>query len=271
MTIRNHDEIEEWSEGVTQAQAEQQAAQSQDLQQRVAQFRSQQPQFTPGLSADHAPRGLAEAEEYYKYQDPLFILLSAASRPGATKKPFLTDELGERPLIPELAELIFRTRGNRGGFWTLDLDGKRFIMKVFQNQKQVQGACRIYKAWSGSALHFEQRPLAFVTAHGEYNSNKEPKRRAKAYLKKEAQAPNEALEYDYSVESGPNDDKHASDKSYHPHPSRLSRSLPQDEEQRCGAEFSQWGLCSGFPDPSTFAFDDEHEQGLRDTQLEAPK
>ena len=90
-------------------------------------------------------------------------------------------------------------------------------------------------------------------------------------LEKEAQAPNEALEYDYSVESGPNDDKHASDKSYHPHPSRLSRSLPQDEKQRRGAEFSQWGLCSGFPDPSTFAFDDEHEQGLRYTQLEAPK
>ena len=82
--------------------------------------------------------------------------------------------------MPNPAGMVYRTWGKHGGYWTLDINSGRLIVKALLTRKQVMGASRIYKAWSGSILDSNQRPVAFITARREYNCTNELRRRTEA-------------------------------------------------------------------------------------------
>lgn len=127
---------------------------------------------TTNLPVDHAPKFLAEAKHIYHDRRPPFVTNIGNSTDGS-KRPVFVTKNGQRPLLPIRANLIARFWGSRtqdGIYWTLDLNGERFIVASFQNSGCLVGAKWVYCRWTGEGEEFEDRPLAFTCIHGEYTN-----------------------------------------------------------------------------------------------------
>ena len=131
----------------------------------------QDPAFdTTNLPADHAPKFLAEAKRIFKDRRPPFVTNIGHGTDGS-KRPVFIAKNGQRPLLPIRANLIARFWGPRtqdGIYWTLDLNGERFILASFPNSGCLIGAKWVYCRWTGVGEEFEDLPLAFTCINGEY-------------------------------------------------------------------------------------------------------
>ena len=151
------------------------------------------PHATPGVGQDPAfdtislasncdPVYWAEAISNYKDSKPPFVSTSNTLSEGNQRAVFLTKN-GQRPLSPIRATLVTRrwvSGAVSGSYWTLDLNGQRFIVQSFPNKGYVGGAKWVYCCWSGRGEEFEDSPIAFTCIHGEYTSTRGPERQSDA-------------------------------------------------------------------------------------------
>ena len=133
---------------------------------------------TTNLPADHAPKYLAEAKRIYESSKPPFVTTPGHSGTEGSKRSVFVTKNGQRPPLPIRADLIARHWGPRtmdGIYWTLDLNGERFIVLSFPNRGCISGAKWVYCCWTGVGEEFEDRALAFSCINGEYNSTLGPR------------------------------------------------------------------------------------------------
>lgn len=124
------------------------------------------------LAEDHAPKFLVEAKRIYKDSKPPFVTDSGNCTAGV-KRPVFIAKNGQRPLLPIRSDLTARLWGPRHGdgiYWTLDLNGERFIVQSFRNKGCVSRAKWVYCCWTGVGEEFEDLPLAFSCNNGEYTN-----------------------------------------------------------------------------------------------------
>ena len=125
---------------------------------------------TTPLPADHPAKFLAEARSIYKDGRPPFVSVTSGITEGSEREVFIAKN-GQRPLLPVRASLVAKRwdpLSHKGVYWTLDLNGERFIVQSFPNKGCVRGAKWIYCCWSGAGEEFEDLPLAFTCINGEY-------------------------------------------------------------------------------------------------------
>lgn len=67
-------------------------------------------------------------------------------------------------------------------YWTLDLNGERFIVQSFRNNGSISRAKYIYCCWTGVGEEFEDLPLAFSCINGEYKSVPDPRKKSSAVV-----------------------------------------------------------------------------------------
>ena len=122
------------------------------------------------LPADHAPKFLAEAKRIFGDSRPPFVTSPGTNTEGS-KRPVFIAKHGQRPVLPIRTDLVAKHWGRLaldGIYWTLDLDGERFIVTSFPNNGCVSGAKWVYCGWTGVGEEFENLPLAFSCINGEY-------------------------------------------------------------------------------------------------------
>lgn len=124
---------------------------------------------TTKLPADHAPKFFAEAKRVFEDSRPPFVTTPGNNIEGS-KRPVFIAENGRRPVLPIRTNLVAKQWGRLGIFWTLDLDGERFIVQSFPNGGCVSGAKWVYCRWTGVGEEFEDLPVAFSCINGEYTS-----------------------------------------------------------------------------------------------------
>lgn len=125
---------------------------------------------TTPLPVDHPPKFLAEARSFYKNSKPPFVNSSSGVTEGFEREVFIAKD-GQRPLLPIRAKLVAKywdPLSHRGIYWTIDLNGERFIVQSFPNKGCVRGAKWIYCCWTGAGENFEDLPLAFTCINGDY-------------------------------------------------------------------------------------------------------
>ena len=121
------------------------------------------------LPADHPVKFLAEAQRLYKKSKPPFVTGLHSKPQGFNRKVFVAID-GKRPDQPIRANLVARNWGStikNGIYWTLDINGQRFIVAAFPNSGCVTGAKWVYCPWTG-VDRFEPVPLAFTCINGDY-------------------------------------------------------------------------------------------------------
>ena len=127
------------------------------------------PDTTP-LPAGHTPKFLPEAKSIYKDDRPPFVTNGSGTTEGSEREVFVAVN-GQRPVLPIRAKLVAKRWGplaQDGIYWTLDLNGERFIVQSFPNKGCVSGAKWVYCCWTGVGEEFEEVPLAFTCINREY-------------------------------------------------------------------------------------------------------
>ena len=130
---------------------------------------------TTSLPADHGPKYLDQAKRIYESSKPPFVTTPGHHGTERYKRSVFVTKNGQRPLIPIRADLIARhwgQRANEGIYWTLDLNGERFIVASFPNGGSISGAKWVYCYWTGVGEEFEDRPLAFSCINGDYSNRR---------------------------------------------------------------------------------------------------
>lgn len=109
---------------------------------------------------------LAEARDVYDEERPPFVVCVSrkANRLGARKVVVLANDDGSRPDAGEgeKAEIVRRAYEVTTAFWTLDLDGARFIVRAKGAglSPKVKGGAA-YRIWLGPVAGFGERAVAF--------------------------------------------------------------------------------------------------------------
>lgn len=140
---------------------------------------------TTKLPADHPPKFLAEAERIYKNSKPPFVTTPGNSSKGSRRAVFVAKD-GQRPPLAIRTDLVAKHWGALaldGIYWTLDLNGERFIVQSFPNKGCISGAKWVYCSWTGVEDEFEDLPLAFSCINGEYTSVLGPRTESPAAAK----------------------------------------------------------------------------------------
>ena len=109
---------------------------------------------THKLPADHPVYMIDEARRYYKGQQPPFILTKRQD----PKTVVIPTSTGHRARNPETAEIVLRSWGKSAFFWTLDLNGIRYIVKPYRGAPL---AGQKYLRWAGPNVGFDENPIAF--------------------------------------------------------------------------------------------------------------
>ena len=125
---------------------------------------------TTSLPADQAPKFWAEAMRLYEHSRPPFVGASGSYPHGSRRAVFIAEN-GQRPHRPIRTDLVALQWSRREGvYWTLDLNGERYIVQVFPNNYSVVGvgARWVYRYWTGVGDEFEETPLAFSCSNGAY-------------------------------------------------------------------------------------------------------
>lgn len=133
---------------------------------------------TTNLPADHLPKFLAEAKRTYGNSRPPFVNLLSGKVPEGYKRSVFIAKNGQRPLLAIRADLVAKHWGSHaidGIYWTLDLNGERFIVQSFPNKGCVSGAKWIYCRWTGMGEEFEDLPVAFSCINGQYPNRLGPR------------------------------------------------------------------------------------------------
>ena len=128
---------------------------------------------TTTLPADHVPKFFAEAKRVYGNSRAPFVNLLTGKVSEGYKRPIFVAKNGQRPLLPIRSDLVARKWGPLAGdgiYWTLDLNGERFIVQSFPNKGCVSGAKWVYCRWTGQGEEFEELPVAFSCINGEYSN-----------------------------------------------------------------------------------------------------
>ena len=113
------------------------------------------------LPEDHPVHKLSEARKHYLgRRRPPFVQEARKTRPGARKPVVLADSNGLLKAGAARADLICHAWERTTTFWTLDLRGKRWIVKAFGGAPQ--GGVR-YLSWLGpkKTEDFLELPVAF--------------------------------------------------------------------------------------------------------------
>lgn len=134
---------------------------------------------TTSLPADHSPKLLAEAKRTFQDNRPPFVASSSKHTEGSTRPVFIAKN-GQRSVLPIRTDLVARNWDRKLVYWTLDLNGERFIVQAFPNNGSVSGAKYVYCCWTGVGEEFEDVPLAFSCIKGEYNSVLGPRKESRA-------------------------------------------------------------------------------------------
>lgn len=106
--------------------------------------------MTTSLPDDHTIEWLAEAKDFYQGTLPPFV----------TKQKLGVRRMVELPLIEgqqyaEKVEVVYRLWDAAHTFASIDINGERFIVKVFR------GGATPYRPWMGPQTGFSETPLAF--------------------------------------------------------------------------------------------------------------
>ena len=203
--------------------------------------------LTP-LPADHVPKFLAEAKRIYGVSRPPFVRTGGNITDGMERAVFVTIS-GRRPDLPIRANLIAKRWDplvSSRIYWTLDLNGQRFIVQSFPNNGCINGAKWVYCCWTGVDEEFEDLPIAFTCINGEYTSR--PIRgptESSAVPKQQARAMKTA----YAVKRKA--------------PSGLTEHLPEIDEESDSLPSS--GDSSSWPSSEDVA-DQDYQAGVREDQ-----
>ena len=83
------------------------------------------------LPADHPVYKLDEAQAFYSDDDPPPFLVNRSSKNKDGRKPVvLASKTGHLQPDAPVSELVLHPWGTRDAFWTLDVDGTRWIIKT---------------------------------------------------------------------------------------------------------------------------------------------
>ena len=126
-----------------------------------------------------------EAKIHYRFSHPPFLQKKKASAITSTPA-ILATRSGEYPEEHTKVNIITRTWDDKAAYWTLDLDGKRWIVKNFSGGPF--GGARIIP-WLGNDRGFANKPLAFVIkGPGRYKASPAKKKANKAVTPAKGQA-----------------------------------------------------------------------------------
>ena len=82
------------------------------------------------LPDNHPIEWLAEAKQFYGTRRPPFVQLKK-NKFGERKTVFLAADSPSQKDSPINVDVVYRTRNKRDSSCTLDVEGKRFIVKAF--------------------------------------------------------------------------------------------------------------------------------------------
>ena len=120
------------------------------------------------LPDNHPIEWLAEAKQFYGTRRPPFVQLKK-NKFGGRKTVILTADSPSQKDSPINIDVVYRTRNKRDSYCTLDVDGKRFIVKAFSGGAggydghgfRTFGCGVIYRCWLGSIEDFSPCVVAF--------------------------------------------------------------------------------------------------------------
>lgn len=114
---------------------------------------------TTELPVDHPIKLLPEALAYYNSDAPPFLYNDRKKNPAGSRLHVLLATNGKlkRPAVG--VDLLSREWGNRGLYWTADLNGERIILKSFRGGPR--GGSN-YRRWLGPVEGFEEHAVAFA-------------------------------------------------------------------------------------------------------------
>lgn len=110
---------------------------------------------TTKLPEDHPIHLEDEARRFFRGRRPPFVIVKRRKDP---KTVVLPTAAGPRAQKPKTAEIVIRSWDESTRFWTLDLNGIRYIVKPFRGAPL---AGQKYLYWAGPTLGFDEKPLAF--------------------------------------------------------------------------------------------------------------
>lgn len=107
------------------------------------------------------PYKLREAKRFYKGTLPAFTIRADKGTPIGSTKDVVIGSTWTETESKIKAQLILQEWDSRNGFWTLDYNDKRYIVKYVQGGKDGSG----YRVWLGAEKGYREvvtAPIAFV-------------------------------------------------------------------------------------------------------------
>lgn len=106
---------------------------------------------------------LEAAIKHYRDELPPFVMRRASQRSRskgsvADKTVILAENNSDDPKLPLVRTLVYRTWNDTYGFWTLDLNGERLIVKALSGGSNGGAA---YRPWLGCSKGFQSQPIAY--------------------------------------------------------------------------------------------------------------
>lgn len=123
---------------------------------------------TTELPVDHPIKMLSEAFAYYNSDIPPFLYLDRKKNPGGSRLHVLLATNGKLNRPAHGVDLTSREWGNRGLYWTADINGERIILKSFRGGPR--GGCN-YRRWLGPTEGFQEYATAFAVPNAKANGN----------------------------------------------------------------------------------------------------
>ncbi|MCJ1468990.1 hypothetical protein MMC07_007621 [Pseudocyphellaria aurata] len=128
-------------------------------------YDSKEPDTTE-LPVDHPITMLSEAMAYYSSDMPPFLFLDRKKNPAGSRLLVLLATNGKLKRPATGVNLLAREWGNRGLYWTADLNGERIILKSFRGGPR--GGSN-YRRWLGPLEGFQDYPIAFAVPNAKAN------------------------------------------------------------------------------------------------------
>ncbi|MCJ1404552.1 hypothetical protein MMC11_007778 [Xylographa trunciseda] len=127
--------------------------------------RSKNPLAAASLPATWAIYKLSDAKKAYATRRPPFVQQTGQLNiETARRQVILADKQGHLPEYPRTAEFRAHSWDKNDFFWTLDLEGSRWIVKAYGGGPQ--GGVT-YRKWLGVKEGFSERPVAFSMKQAE--------------------------------------------------------------------------------------------------------
>lgn len=113
---------------------------------------------TDKLPDNHPARREEESRDYYRDEKPPFAIHMNVERKGLKKRAFVPDSNGWLPNHPREVEVVLRDWDRKSQYWTVDLNGTRYIVKYI-----YRGPYRPadYVSCEGPPKKYSKRPLVF--------------------------------------------------------------------------------------------------------------